>query len=242
MKCLTEAHTAGLGQRGVAPRSWPPTQCSFHPYSCCLFLVVIMRVLGYWPSGWSPYSYGNSRTQSLGAGGTSAASWLDWSSLSLVSYCDMKPAPDMCLALLSGQGQTTHPHACLWRGCLHCEPKTSFAEFTVEAGSEIPFWRVFLVLPESQNVVMRPLALRLSKESPKWPLSSSGSWRLVQWAGAFDSAVTPAVPGMMGQAQLELSPSIRKRERCSPLCASCSPVEGRSRMAPSLSSFQPQRF
>lgn len=74
MKCLTEAHTAGLGQRGVAPRSWPPTQCSFHPYSCCLFLVVIMRVLGYWPSGWSPYSYGNSRTQSLGAGGTSAAS------------------------------------------------------------------------------------------------------------------------------------------------------------------------
>ena len=73
----------------------------------------------------------------------------------------------MCLALLSGQGQTIHLHVCLWSGCLCCEPKTYFAKFTVGAGSEIPSWRVFLVLPESWDVVMRPLALRLSEESPK---------------------------------------------------------------------------
>lgn len=33
----------------------------------------------------------------------------------------------------------------------------------------MPSWRVFLVLPESQNVVMRPLALRLSKEPQMTP-------------------------------------------------------------------------
>ena len=35
----------------------------------------------------------------------------------------------------SGQVQTTHPRACLWRGCLCCKSKTGF-EFTVGEGSE----------------------------------------------------------------------------------------------------------
>lgn len=176
MKCLTEAQTAGLGQRGVASRSLAPNTVLFLPYSCCLFLADIMKVLGYRPSRWSTCSYGNSRTLEL----EGLALPLDLTDLlshfyllfhfSLtfrVTYCDTKPAPDMCLALLSGQGQTIQPHVCLWRGCLCCEPKTNFAEFIVGAGSEIPSWRVFLVLPESWGVVMRPLALRLSEESPK---------------------------------------------------------------------------
>ena len=63
------------------PGPWPPAQCPFLPHSCCLFLVVIIRVLGYWPSGWFSYSYGNSAIQSLGAGGTSATSWHTWPNL-----------------------------------------------------------------------------------------------------------------------------------------------------------------
>ena len=65
MKCLTEAHTAGLGQRGVASRSLAPNTVLFLPYSCCLFLADIMKVLGYRPSRWSTCSYGNSRTLEL---------------------------------------------------------------------------------------------------------------------------------------------------------------------------------
>ena len=124
-----------------------------------------------------------------------------------------------CLLLWHETSSRHVPGSSLWsradhpptRLPLRCEPKTSFAEFTVEAGSEIPSRRVFLVLPESQNVVMRPLALRLSKESPKWPLNSSGNWRLVQWAGAFVLCCDPSCPWHDG-ASSALAQSIHQEK------------------------------
>lgn len=72
MKCLTEAHTAGLGQRGVAPRSLAPNTVPLPP------LQLLPLSCGHYEGAWIlalkvvPLLLWE--FQDLGAGGTSAAS------------------------------------------------------------------------------------------------------------------------------------------------------------------------
>lgn len=54
-----QAHTAGLAQPGVAPRSPAPSIMPSSPRSCCILLVTVIRVLESWPSGWSSCSHRN---------------------------------------------------------------------------------------------------------------------------------------------------------------------------------------
>lgn len=185
------------GSAGSGSQALPPTQCPFHPLQLLPLSVVIMRVLDTGPQG-GPPTHGNSRT-SLELRDQCCLDLTDLSHLSLT--VDMKPVLRH-VPYSSLWPRANHPPTCLpLEGLPALEPKASLAELSSRSRVWDTILEGFPVLPESQNVVMRPLALRL-KESPKWPRSSSGSWRLVQWAEHLRSAVTPAVPGMMGQAQL----------------------------------------
>lgn len=70
---------------------------------------------------------------------------------------------------LSGQVQTTYPHACPRKGRLCCKSKMWFQEFTAGEASELLSCRVLLVPPECQDVATRQLSLRLSKMAPADP-------------------------------------------------------------------------
>lgn len=214
MKCLTEAHTAGLGQPGVAPRPWPPTQCPFTPTAAASFL---WSLWGPWilASGWSPYSYGNSRTRALELEGPVLP--LDLTDLSLT-----------CLLLWHETSSRHVPGSSLWPRANHTHPclpleglpalwtKASFAEFTVEAGSEIPPWR-FPGSSGEPECSHEAISTEAVKESPKWPRSSSGSWALGPVSWSICALLWPQL-SLAWWGKLSLAQSIHQERDGVPLC------------------------